>query len=72
MKNSLQAVPTAMALAFIDAAIPALQLPNRKGPWTARRVATNADREIGMVSRPAVNAHLSKKTADMLIKQGVL
>lgn len=64
--------PTNMALAFLNAAVPTLKASGARAPWTARRVAVNADREIGTVTERGINAHLSHKTAEALKKQGVL
>jgi hypothetical protein len=64
--------PTNMALAFLLAAVPCLKASGARGPWTARRVAVNADREIGTTTERAINAHLSHKTAETLKKQGVI
>lgn len=68
---SIQSRPTNMALAFLNAAVPCLKASGARAPWTARRVAVNADREIGnAVERD--NIHLSFKTAETLKKQGVI
>lgn len=70
--NTTQTRPTNMALAFLIAAVPCLNASGARAPWTARRVAVNADREIGQHIEPRWNAHLSHRTAEMLKKQGVL
>lgn len=64
--------PTNMALAFLNAAAPCLIAAGARAPWTARRVAVNADREIGIVTERGINAHLSHKTSEILKKQGVI
>lgn len=68
----LQTRPTNMALAFINVSAGLLNSQGRNAPWTARRVAVNADREIGTKTDPGWNAHLSKKTADDLQRRGIL
>jgi hypothetical protein len=72
MNTNLQTRPTNMALAFINAAVKPIKKQGNKAVWMARRVAINADREIGTVSEPRLNAHLSKKTATELIARGIL
>lgn len=39
--------PSNMAIAFVNAAIPHLKAQGPKAVWTARKVADNADREVG-------------------------
>jgi len=62
--------PTALALAFINAAVVPLQQQGNKAPWTARRVALNAEKEIGMKSERAHNFHLKQKTYEDLKRRG--
>lgn len=71
MNNAINR-PTNMALAFLNAAAPCLIASGARAPWTARRVADNADREIGMKTERSINAHLSHKTAETLKKQGII
>lgn len=70
--NQSQERPTNMALAFLKAAAPCLNASGARAPWTARRVAINADREIGQTRERSINIHLSHKTAKQLQKQGVI
>jgi len=63
--------PTALALAFINAAVKPIKAQGGKAPWTARRVAVNADREIGMV-KERDNVNVSHKTYTELHAKGVL
>jgi len=72
MNCNLQSRASNMALAFINAAIKPLQDQGQRAPWVARRVAVNADREIGIVKEPRLNAHLSKKTAEELQRKGII
>ena len=64
--------PTALALAFVDAAVDQLHAKGRKAPWTARRVAVNADREVGMVSEPRIHVNVSGKTYKNLHSSDIL
>jgi hypothetical protein len=62
--------PTALALAFINAAVVPLQQQGKNAPWTARRVALNAEKEIGMKSERSQNFHLKQKTYEDLKRRG--
>jgi hypothetical protein len=70
--SNIQTRPTNMALAFLNAAVKPLQQQGKKAPWTARRIAINAEREVGAKTEQRWNAHLSKKTAEQLMAQGIL
>ena len=58
--------PTNMAHAFLNAAVPCLQAAGARAPWVARRVAINADREIGVKMERGINLNLSHRTAKNL------
>jgi hypothetical protein len=62
--------PTTLALAFVNAAVNPLKTQGSKAGWIARRVAINADREIGIKSERAINNHLSLKTYEDLKRRG--
>lgn len=64
--------PTNMAMAFLNAAVPCLNASGARAPWTARRVAVNADREIGVTHERGINLKLSHKTAEEFKRQGLI
>lgn len=72
MNTKMQSRPTNMGLAFLNAAVPCLNASGARAPWTARRVAINAERGIGDKQEPDLNAHLSHRTAKELQKRGIL
>lgn len=68
--------PTAVALALVNAAAKQLQQDGNKVDhqrWVARSVQSKVENtSLGMKREPAWNAHLSKRTADKLIAEGVI
>lgn len=68
--------PTALALALVNAAASQLRQDGNKvdhQQWVGRAVQSKVENtSLGMKREPSWNAHLSKRTADKLIAEGVI
>lgn len=70
--NNIQSRPTNMGLAFLEMAVPNLKASGARAPWVARRVAINANRDIGMKDERGIQIHLKHKTAEDLKRKGII
>jgi hypothetical protein len=75
MKRTMIARPTSLGMALATAASTkagSITTANESN-WITRRIIGNLDRDgLGVVHEPAVNAHLSFRTAQKLKEEGII